>query len=366
MKNLFRYIVLVGSLGLTLFYGCKRDDDEPTIKGRSISRLYISTSDYNINSGAEPLNNVFVVDPADTLNFTKFQGQYGSAAKGGNIIHYSPYNKGLVFQSGRNVQSAIDTSIQVLSVSQYGVLGTSGVIGNRLFQQVRGLFYTVVNSGQLSQGYLMLIEASSSPSMYVIDRVTSKSGYTDYKYRMPFTFRPWGIYVDNNDVFVTKADNNGGIAVYKDFTSMFINDGPKEITREPNYVLTISGANNIRGISYAKAKDILFLTDYTEGSGQNDGTGRILIFEKFSENKTTGTITPTRIVTGPNTGLKEPLDVAVDTRDKGEFFYVADPSARAVFRFKISDTGNAAPDDKIEVKSGALSQVPQSIALDTR
>src|SRR5690606_17923721 len=113
-KLLFLYLIPTLLIGVI---SCQRDDDEPPAREiKAISRLYVSTSDYQAGASTN-LENIWIVDPADADTFpaeSDVKG-YVSAAKGGRTIHYSPLSNGLIFQSGINSPGLNDTSIQVLS-----------------------------------------------------------------------------------------------------------------------------------------------------------------------------------------------------------------------------------------------------------
>src|SRR5690606_41095073 len=101
----------------------------------------------------------------------------------------------------------------------------------------------------------------------------------------------------------------------------------------PTRTLEIRDARNLRGLSYDTIKNVMAIADF--GDGETLGTGRILLFDNFSTLiNGEGAITPTRVITGANTGLIEPFDVALDMREAGEYLYVADRTAQKVLRFR--------------------------------
>ncbi|WP_140937519.1 hypothetical protein [Sphingobacterium lumbrici] len=365
-----RYIyVIVLLISLICVSSCQRDDDEPIKALKPISRLYVSTSEYEDNSTTTALSNVFVVTPADSADFKVDPlSTFSSAAKGGRIIHFSPFARS-IFQSSMNSSAYQDTSIYVMNVSDKGVISNGNVIGNRRFNNVRGLWYYVHtvagNTTGVTDNYLLITNLGADTiSLFVIDQPKNKRNFTLPKYELRLDYRPWGIQMESSDLLLAKTGNNGGVVVYKDFPSSFGVDTLLNVN--PSYELSVSGANNIRGISYSKHKDILALTDYT---GNSVGDGRIFIFENFSQYTSSGTIVPTRIITGVNTKLQQPLDVAIDTRegdsDDNLFIYVVDagPDTKNVLRFKLQDQGNVAPDQILEGLGG---KTPRSISLDAR
>lgn len=369
MKN-YLFSLLAGCILISIG-GCKRDDDEPQRERKPISRLYVSTAEFEANSATSDLPNVFAIDSVDLdkLPSIKKEGEFISGAKGGNTIHFSPFSAGIIFQSSVNNRTDIDTTIHVMSVSKAGVLSNTATIRNRAFDKVRGMVYTVVNDGKLSEDYLLALNASDTvpARLFAIKQPRNQRNYTRARYRMQLGYTPWGIMTIDNDVLITKADiGTTGIAVYKDFLPRLLLDGDSVMADDgsnvlkESYLLTINGANSIRGISYSKAQDILLATDFT-GSEENS-VGKILVFEDFSKYTTTQNITPTRVITGAATGLRQPLDVAIDTREGAKYFFVADPLAKRVFRFLISDNGNVQANDEMEFNGKS----PRSVSLDSR
>ena len=357
MKNLLVYIypVLLG----VLLTSCQRDDDEPLKVTREISRLYVSTSDYQANSNTN-FHNVWAIDPVDSNDFPEISKIYKftSAALGGNTIHYSPVSNGLLFQSSVNSPVFRDTAIQVMTISRLGVITNSGLIGNRMYDKVRGMHYTVVVDGMVSQDFLLAVNVADTVNLFAFDKPRNNRGFTKPRFRMELDFNPWAILVNGYDLMMSKAESDGGIVVYKDYTKKLLNEVDTVIQVAKSFELNIAGAHNIRGMSYSKAKDILVLTDYV---GEGVATeGRILVIEKFSTFSTNAEITPSRII--KSSKLVQPLDVAIDPRPEGKFLYVADPVARRVFRFSIDDDGLVNPNQELNL----MNRAPQSLSLDAR
>ncbi|MCA5004495.1 NHL repeat-containing protein [Sphingobacterium bovistauri] len=364
-KYLFFFLIpslLIGAVS------CQRNDDEPPAREiKEISRLYVSTSDYQAGASTN-ISNVTVIDPADQDEFPAASTfyTYVSAAKGGRMIHYTP-ESGLVFQGSINTPGTLDTTIQVMRVAINGVISSAAKLSSRRLDNVRGLHYTVVNDGPaLSEEMLIALNKSDSthikPYLFAFRRPTSTGFLAKPRFEMELDFIPWGLTINNKDVFIVKTGDNGGIVAYKDFTQSFIDKVDTVLTNIPkSFELTVNGSKNLRGISYSKSKDILVLTDYDVISNVPQN-GRILIFENFSTQNSTKTIEPTRVISGASSLLKQPMDVAIDPREAGKYIYVADSQAKRVFRFLISDEGNVKPN--IELNLG--NKTPESISLDAR
>jgi hypothetical protein len=314
------------------------------------------------NAADALLRNVFVIDPADSSEFTA-QGAltYASGAKGGSIIHFSPYAKS-IFQTSMNTPSYPDTTIQVLSVNENGQVAASGTIGNRLYSNVKGLVYNSFDD------QLFFTNLGKGPglggdtiSVFVVNRPKNYRGFAKPAYQVMLEDRIWGMQLDSTHLYLSKTggtSEEGGVLVFKDFVDV-VNAKRDTLVKDlaATYKLTVPGTTNVRGLSYSKSADILVLSDYV-GEGTD---GRILIFEGFSSHKSTGTLTPTRIISGSATKLQQPLDVAIDMREGGRYIYVADAKAKRVLRFNLEDDGNVAPDNELSVGN-----TPQSIFLDSR
>lgn len=368
-KILFLYLIPIVLMGGV---SCQRDDDEPPARPiKPISRLYVSTSDYQAGASSN-LENLWVVDPADEDVFAPESHIKGivSGVKGGRTIHYSPLSNGMVFQSSINSFGTQDTSIQVLSINLQGVPAYRAKLSNRRLDNVRGMHYTVVNNnaGTLTQEYLVALQKSdtvATPYLFAFFKPVSTGFWAKPRFQMALDFIPWGLTIQDKDVYIVRAGDastEGAVVAYKGFTENFITRVDSTLTNiSPSYTLTVEGARNLRGISYSKAKDILVMTDYAV-IGNEVKNGRILIFENFSASTTTQKITPTRVITGAATKLNQPMDVAIDPRGGGKYIYVADPAAKRVFRYLIEDDGNVAPNGELSLKGRA----PESISLDAR
>src|SRR5690606_23394725 len=101
---------------------------------RPIARLYVSIEDYQRDASKDDIDNVVLIDPADTLDMYMALN-HDSDALGGAGIFFSPFASRL-FQAGYS-----DTTIRVMTVGSLGTLGNSGSIGNNLLNQMRGIAY---------------------------------------------------------------------------------------------------------------------------------------------------------------------------------------------------------------------------------
>src|SRR5690606_16196588 len=117
LKYLFALLAIATLIG---FYSCEKDDDEPPASN-SISRLYISYSDFNENPDLTQFNNVVLLPNSDDeenmgLRATPFL----SNVKGGNTIYFNPSAR-LIFQSSINT-TVTDTFVYRLNIGETGAL----------------------------------------------------------------------------------------------------------------------------------------------------------------------------------------------------------------------------------------------------
>lgn len=361
-RNILFYIVPLLFIG---FVSCQRDDDEPAVNpNKIISRLYVSTSDYEPGAATQ-VNNIWVIDSAASENSFAALTSYGSTVRGGRTIHFSPLNSGALFQAGINTPGLNDTAIHVLRISDAGVVSPSGRLANRKFDNVRGLFHTIVNSGiNASSEFLLALNQGAGNQfgdLFVFLNPRNSGGFKVPNFRVPLNFVPWGMYIDEKDVLMVKTGNEGGLVVFNNMTNQFVEKTDSILSIAPSYTLTVTGSRNLRGMAYSKIKDLMVLTDY-EGTGSAVGDGRILIFENFSSHVSNKNIVPTRVISGVATNLTRPMDIAVDPLEDGKYIYVADSQAKLVLRFEITDEGNVAPNKSLSL-NGAT---PAGLSLDSR
>ena len=353
MKVSVKLILFVGGM-IGLLGSCSTLDADPELPQIPISRLYVATSDYQTNEAAVPYNNIFIISPADSLEFDVPRTSYNSSARGGGAIYFNPYAQ-MVFQASQNLNE-VDTVIYSLN---YTITDTSitfqnkGRLGNRLFKQVRGMTYFPVNSflyvyDQTANGIFMLRNPANMSSYGRIER----------KYFLPETISGWALTMKAGDLYMSRPGENGGISIFEGITNK---RDTLNFNFAPSHTLTVSGSKNIRGMSLDTVKNILALTDY-EISGANS-TGKIYIFENVSNLKGQTVLTPTRTIAGVSTGLQEPVDVAIDSRNEGHFLYVADQKSKRVYRFNLKDDGNVAPN---ATYTPVNNLTPVSISLDAR
>ncbi len=343
-KKAFGYLVL----GTLLAFGsCMRNDDEPITPQRPISRLYVSFESYRSSDTEDPIPNIAVIDPADTTVMAD-PFNYISNAMGGMGIHFNPFAS-RVFQAGR-----LDTTIHVMSVNNLGQLGTSGSIGNGLLREMRGIAYHFPSQ-------LLYVANNVSPTrIFGFYQPMNRNGYTvpAKDLRLGDAMRPWEVVLWNDSLLVSNsAGQNGGFSLYA--------NPSRADSVETNFTaistVQIVGATSIRGMAFVDSLDVMVLADYgTEGAAD----GRVYIIEGVKAHlaQASATVTPTRTISGSQTGFSGPIDVAIDPRAEKRLIYVADRTNRTVSRFNLSDNGNVAPQALITFDNRA----PFSLFLDAR
>ncbi len=355
LRYLFALLTLIMVTG---FYSCEREDDEPPVNN-SISRLYISYLDFNPNEGT-PYNNVVLLPFADdSTNFSRGLQTFVSDAKGGRTIYFNPSAQRVFLGSAYKLTA--DTFIYKLGVGETGVLSSSGRIPQNRLTNVRGMVF----HPSLDKLYAINIRPDSS-MLFVFDRPRGLE--RPQKPGQAFKFNEnadyWDVTIVKHGIVVSKGGTNGGIEIYDD---LIISRDSTISSRNASKILTVANSNNIQGMSVDTVNNMLALTDFVQNGDSYEG--RILIFDDYNAiSQATGTITPTRIISGINTKLKQPVDVELDFRLDSKYLYVADRNAKAVYRFLKSDDGNVEPNMIFEYKQTGVNTTftPGGISLDAR
>ncbi len=329
-------MVLLGILVLVCT-SCMRNDDEPTLPERPISRLYVSMSEFQTDETADPFDNLLVVDPADSATMESAT-IYRTEARGGSGIYFDPAI-GSVFQA-----NLTDTNVYVLSVSNRGILSVSGSFGNELLDAMRGIWYHHPSEN------LYIANLTTPSTLYVYHAPLRNRGFRVPNHALELEgVRPWGICMYDDNMLMVRTGAEGGVSVYTDLPA-----DTNGTSIRAAATLTVEGASDLRGIAYSKALDVMALSDHNGN--------RIYIFEQASTLfSSSGTITPTRTISGANTGLNGPIDVTIDERQGGERLYVANAQSKTIVRFPLSASGNAIPET-----TARLNYAPASIHVDAR
>lgn len=369
MKDIVKFLIVVFSV--LMVASCERDDDEPIAPTRPISRLYISTSDYQINTDLIPYRNIFVVDPADEDDFSSISTDHPSGSRGGAGILFSPELQRVLQASvNRPTPDERDTSIQIIEINaDNGQVGgnRSGRVVSDLLTNIKGMAY------HSDTDYLFLVNASTTPFLYGYQRPRARNNPALPDAMVSLTgIQPHAMLIRDLDLsdankrnitYITTVEENGKILGYNELPNNLLNRLTDTLRTDisPNFTLTVAGAANLLGMSYSPALDLLVMTDY-----DSNNQGRILFFDDFSSYTSNASLTPSRIISGSSTLLKNPVDIEIDGREHAKYIYVADRTERSVLRFLITDQGNVAPDGNMKITTGSLTHTPVGISLDAR
>ncbi|WP_437918319.1 hypothetical protein [Sphingobacterium sp. LRF_L2] len=346
-----KYYQILGLVFFLAIVSCSDDVTSPETEERDYSRLYVSFEDYGTSDIGIADSNIRIVSRADSTSF-KFDKAHVSQAKGGGPIYFNPFLQAVVQASANATVS--DYSIYGITISSKSVLSNGGYTTNSYFSKVTALAYH-----RSSDALIVVNSDGSNSGIYLVNRPTSLSvNQRPYKKMFTEDLQMQGAAYKNNRLYVGKRGENGGLYVFENIITKSVNSTDSTANISPDRFIGIENAKNLRGMSYDTVRNVLAIVDYDDG--ETTGTGRILIFEAFDTKLTGTTISPTRIITGENTQLTQPVDIALDVRSTGEYLYVADRSKK-IFRFKISDSGNVAPDEVI-----TIDQTPTGLTLDSR
>lgn len=350
---------MFGLLAVVLgFYACEREDGEPDLEMRQFTRLYVSFEEYRPEHQQPPADtNLRIIYPADSSEFT-FNGRHVSDVKGGGVMHFAREVSAL-FHASVNRAGTHDTLISILNVGSSGSVTNAGKLGSRYYSNVKGMAY------HHAANVLYVVNGSGPDAgVYVVEspRYSTREKQPVKKLRNS-NLNMWGAAYENDRLFAAKTTAPSGIYVFDGITSKEVRPvdsvGVNPLT--PDRILEIEDATSLRGLFYDTVRNVMAVTD------AGNGVGRVLIFENFSSMANSETpITPTRIITGANTGLVRPVDVVLDTREEGAYLYVVDNNTRKISRFLYTDNGDVEPNKVIDASNLQYGRTPVSLALDTR
>ncbi len=339
--------------------GCMRNDDEPEYPKRPIARLYVSIENYQYDASREDIDNVVLIDPADTSEMY-LALNHDSEAIGGAGIYFNPFVSRL-FQAGYS-----DTTIRIMNVGNLGNLGNSGSIGNGLLKQMRGIAYH--HPTQL----LYVASLASPATIYGFYQPMNRNGFTrpDRVLRLGSEISPWSVLLWNDSLLVSNSGSNGGVALYGNLSQVdsLAPDFQRDLLLE---MLVLEGANAIRGIAFVDSLDLLVAADYGVVQGENrSANGKVYIIEGIKAHlaNPSATVSPTRTISGALTGLTGPVDVAIDPRGESSrrTIFVADRDEHTISRFPLSASGNVAPEGTVTLDVPENDRRPFGIYLDVR
>ncbi len=385
-----RLLIFGMLLGSTV--GCLRDDDEPIRPTRPISRLYISTSNFQPNTALQQLENVYLVDPADDALFTSFNNAFRTGAFGGSAITYSPEVQ-LLFQSSQNTPSAEDHAIQIYRIDTLrGTLARQGQPTSELLTAIHNMAYhpnrdlLFMPNTRASEptippslvGSVLANAGQTQSDLFVYGRVRTKDRASLPTYRVPFSDKLIrAIFVYDISLRTEDLQNRTYISTFSEAATTevlgYLNLPDQLANRpdslrldiEPDFTLSLTGVTNLLSMAYSPKLDLMVATQLVQG-----GNSKILFYENFSTHTTDANISVSRTIEGTRTKLANPVSVAIDTRDGARYLYVADsqavsstgPGAGAVLRFLITDEGDVEPNGELRIPN----RTPIGVSLDAR
>lgn len=343
-----------------MWYACKKADDEPIYPTAPISRLYISFSDLESSETAQ-YRNVMVIDPADSTvetNQLPAGDTYDTDPKVGMGITFDPTIQ-RAFQVSRN-----DSTIRLFTVNAAGALTASTSFKDTInLREGRAIAYH-----RASDQLIVTDNALNASSIHIFSNPLRLTGQRKARKRLLLDAQPYGVALSEkaDSSMMVSMQSKGQIWLYdlKRISTL----GDSIADTDPDFIIGIANATDLRGITYSAALDVLVIADVgTIAQGtSNPIDGSIYIIENaLSKFTTGGTITPDRIISGSSANLADPIDVAIDDRDdKEHYIYVADRSGKRISRFLLSANGNIAPNATRQITNPALT--PEFIYLDAR
>ena len=349
----FSFLLLTG-----IWIACKRSDDEPIYPPSPISRLYISFSDEETSDATTTFENIVVFDPADSTGYIPDGLGYPSNPKVGMGITFSP-DLGQAFQVSRR-----DSTVTLFTVSDVGNLSKLRNFKDTInLGSARSIRYN-----RPSDQLYITNDDTQNPSLNIYYMPSRLAGQQPPKRKLLLENRPWGIATGVNSatdslILLTMQGTTHQIWA---FDLKKIATGDSVVNQAaPQHTLTIEGAKDLRGITYARNLDLLLVTDIgtTTTEGNNPTDGKVYIIENAKATIAAGgTITPARVISGATTTLRDPIDVAVtDSARRNQFIYIADRAQKQLLRFAIDAAGDASP-----VDTKRLTLTPEFMYLDAR
>lgn len=343
------YLLFLAWIGIS----CSDKDLLPDEDAKAdFSRLYVSFEEYNTSNAGVPDSNIRIISRADSTVFA-FDQAHVSAAKGGGLIYFNPFLRALI-QSTKETEAINDQTIYLLGIGTNGELNNSASMRSPLFSTIKGIAYH-----SSSESLILLNQDGNNSGIHIVYRPRNMSPqYRPYRKLYTSGLVMGATFFAADKLFVLKTNDSFGLYVFDGVLTRTVSTIDSSTTISPSFIIPIEGANQVHAIAYDSLHNQLAITDYTDG--KTLGTGRILIFDAFSQQLQQRQLTPTRIITGPATGLTLPIAIALDTRASAQYFYVADRSKK-ILRFKLTDVGDVIPDQIIFTE-----QTPAGIALDAR
>lgn len=326
-KPLLRFAILI-CFGTVFLSACfKKSDFEPVLM-TTTARLFISNSE-----SASGAFNLQIIKAADSTVLLPSL-QINNGAQDGNGILFVP-TKNILFQLSRAQRSIrVYTSANTLFEAS---LPTNIILDSTLTSG-REIAYDANND-------VLFVANNTDSTLRVYEKVSTLNGkYVSKKLKL--SAEPWGIVFDKtqNRLFVVMDKNALRVEVFNNPSGRAIGRIIPDLRFFINGYKTNGVSARLHGIAYAPQRDMLFVTEIGNASGNNfNKDGGIYIIEKVSRITNNSSILATRTIYGPNTELGNPVDIAIDERNTKGFIYVAEKANKKILVFGFGDNGNVSP-----------------------
>lgn len=337
-------VIVALTLVATIFTACKKDNNSMTAV--PVSRLFVSNADTD-----PAVSNLFVFDPADGATLSA-PTTYNTATPDGN---------GVVYDAASNVGfqvSRANKTIKTFSVSTTGVVTIGNSFTDAALASGRDAAFDATNK-------VLYVASNSDSTIRVYNNAAALSGSINASKVLKLNGQPWGLAFANGKLMVLIDLTRKEIQLFDNINS--IASG----TVTPTSKITIPAATRLHGLAYDAVSDVLLVTEIAAAAAPAipnpavpafNADGGIYIIEgalaKFSAN---AAVTATRTISGSNTALGNPVDIAFDARSGKKLIYVAEKANKKVLVFRLTDSGNVAA-----TTSATVTTLPESIFVDAR
>lgn len=379
--------------------GCERDDSEPDNSAQvRVSRLYVSMSDVWPNDGvSNEYTNLMVFDPADSINangnmlpprgyntlttigagqgvaFNPFFGSVLQASRSPEpnqrVIHPTVSAAGVV-QTGSSVQFFRDFIAQDVVNRPDTTLPPKALFNPRdiALQRLQPAGGGTGGTGGNSTYYLYVTDIQTNR----INFYSNPKAVNAIEPRARFAAgeQPFGLHMTEDSLFVSYSTTTGNnpqrIELYLSPGTPFAEvAGSPVVNPEINGSFRLAIDASLRGLVYESSSDLLIVASFSNTSG-----GAIHFIEGAKQAFSAGaSISPSRTISGAETTLINPTDVAIDITNDRRLLYVSDRgqtgAGGSILVFNLDGTGNIPPLGRYNFPAGNA-RIPEFIHLDAR
>ena len=306
---------------------CTNNDNDITAQLKTNLLFTSNNSDGNVNIyNVNDLN--AVTTSTLTTSTTAADGIYYNAQED-LVVQSSRTTFGVEGYTGINTSSAIASANVTASV-----VGTLDMTSPRELA-VNGNFYVVADNADADGN-----TATKDGKLFIY----SKNG-NQFTLRNTITtnFKLWGVTFIGNDLYAI-VDTTNELAVFTNFLS-----NTSTTTVNATKQIAVEGIVRTHGLTYDVATDTMILTDIGDATNSQDDGG-FQVIENFTSkfsgtaNGNTLAITEQTRVSGANTLMGNPVDVAYDGETKTVFIAEAGNGGGRILAFNnINNGGNLTP-----------------------